>query len=193
MIYDFLKEELDFDFQFEFEKELKLLIKEFNEFEFQFFFSELYDKNNVILELYSGVGGIELQDWGFMFFRMYIRWGECCGFKVEMFDYFLGDEVGIKLVILLIKGYNVYGYFKVEKGVYCFVWILLFDLLGCCYIFFVLCEVMFEFNDEIDIDICMEDIKVDMYCVSGVGGQYVNMMDLVVWIIYLLMNVVVMC
>lgn len=88
-----------------------------------------------------------------------------------MVDYFLGDEVGVKSVILFIKGYNVYGYLKVEKGVYCLVRILFFDLFGRCYIFFVLCDVIFDFNnDEIEIEINLDDIIVDIFRVLGVGG-----------------------
>lgn len=72
--------------------------------------------------------------------------------------------------MLFIKGYNVYGYLKVEKGVYCLVCILLFDLFGRCYILFVFVDVMFELDDDIEIEVCIEDLKIDMYCVIGVGG-----------------------
>lgn len=127
MTHDLLKEEPDTDLQLELEKELKSLTKEFNEFELQLLLSEPYDKNNAILELHPGAGGTESQDWGSMLLRMYTRWGERRGFKVETLDYLPGDEAGIKSVTLLIKGHNAYGYLKAEKGVHRLVRISPFD------------------------------------------------------------------
>ncbi len=130
MTHDLLKEEPDSDLQLELEKELKSLTKEFNEFELQLLLSEPYDKNNAILELHLGAGGTESQDWGSMLLRMYTRWGERRGFKVETLDYLPGDEAGIKSVTLLIKGHNAYGYLKAEKGVHRLVRISPFDSSG---------------------------------------------------------------
>ena len=86
-----------------------------NEYELQLLLSDPYDKNNAILELHPGAGGTESQDWGSMLLRMYTRWAEKRGFKVETVDYLPGDEAGIKSVTLLIKGHNAYGYLKAER------------------------------------------------------------------------------
>ena len=108
-------------------------------------------KNNAILELHPGAGGTESQDWGSMLLRMYTRWAEKRGFKVETVDYLPGDEAGIKSVTLLIKGHNAYGYLKAEKGVHRLVRISPFDSSGRRHTSFVSCEVVPEFNDEVEM------------------------------------------
>ena len=185
MTHDLLKEDPDQDLQNELVSELKSLTKQFNEFELQLLLSEPYDKNNAILELHPGAGGTESQDWGSMLLRMYTRWAERRGFKVETLDYLPGDEAGIKSVTLLIKGHNAYGYLKAEKGVHRLVRISPFDSSGRRHTSFVSCDVMPEFNEEIDIEIRTEDIKVDTYRSSGAGGQHVNTTDSAVRITHL--------
>lgn len=191
--HELLREEPDAELHSELEGEVVELTTAMNEFELQLLLSEPHDKNNAILELHPGAGGTESQDWGSMLLRMYTRWGEKKGFKVETLDYLPGDEAGIKSVTLLFKGHNAYGYLKAEKGVHRLVRISPFDASGRRHTSFVSCEVMPEFNDEIDIDIRTEDLKVDTYRASGAGGQHINTTDSAVRITHLPTNTVVTC
>lgn len=193
LTYELVKEESDAELQAELEEELILLTARLNDFELQLLLSEDYDKHNAILELHPGAGGTESQDWGSMLLRMYTRWAEKKGFKVETLDYLPGDEAGIKSVTLAIRGHNAYGYLKAEKGVHRLVRISPFDSSGRRHTSFVSCEVMPEFNDEIEIDIRTEDLKIDTYRASGAGGQHINTTDSAVRITHLPTNVVVTC
>lgn len=193
LTYELVKEEADVELQEELETEIIALSKRLADFELQLLLSEEYDKNNAILELHPGAGGTESQDWGSMLLRMYTRWAEKKGFKVETLDYLPGDEAGIKSVTLSIKGHNAYGYLKAEKGVHRLVRISPFDSSGRRHTSFVSCEVMPEFNDEIEIDIRTEDLKIDTYRASGAGGQHINTTDSAVRITHLPTNVVVTC
>ncbi|WP_153007711.1 peptide chain release factor 2 [Bacillus coahuilensis] len=191
--FELVKEEGDEELLAELEPELNDLTKQLNNYELQLLLSEEYDKNNAILELHPGAGGTESQDWGSMLLRMYTRWAEKKGFKVETLDYLPGDEAGIKSVTLSIKGHNAYGYLKAEKGVHRLVRISPFDSSGRRHTSFVSCEVMPEFNDEIEIDIRTEDLKIDTYRASGAGGQHINTTDSAVRITHLPTNTVVTC
>lgn len=191
--YDLVKEEADRDLQKELEDGVKTLAQSLNEFELQLLLSEPYDKNNAILELHPGAGGTESQDWASMLLRMYTRWAERKGFKVETMDYLPGDEAGVKSVTLLIKGHNAYGYLKAEKGVHRLVRISPFDSSGRRHTSFVSCEVMPELDDSVEIDLSPEDLKIDTYRASGAGGQHINTTDSAVRITHLPTNTVVTC
>ncbi|WP_245680473.1 peptide chain release factor 2 [Bacillus marinisedimentorum] len=191
--YELVKEEHDDDLREELESEITGLTEDMNEFELELLLSEPYDKNNAILEIHPGAGGTESQDWASMLLRMYTRWAEGKGYKVETLDYLPGEEAGVKSVTLNIKGHNAYGYLKAEKGVHRLVRISPFDASGRRHTSFVSVDVMPEFNDDIEIDVRTEDLKIDTYRSSGAGGQHVNTTDSAVRITHTPTNTVVTC
>ncbi len=191
--YELVKEEDDADLREELESEVTELTEALNRFELFMLLSEPYDKNNAILELHPGAGGTESQDWASMLLRMYTRWAEKKNFKVETMDYLPGEEAGVKSVTLMIKGHNAYGYLKAEKGVHRLVRISPFDSSGRRHTSFVSCEVMPELDDDIDIEVRTEDLKIDTYRSSGAGGQHVNTTDSAVRITHIPTNTVVTC
>lgn len=193
LTYELVKEENDQELLAELEEEITILSQKMNDFELQLLLSEEYDSKNAILELHPGAGGTESQDWGSMLLRMYTRWGEKRGFKVETLDYLPGDEAGIKSVTLIFKGHNAYGYLKAEKGVHRLVRISPFDSSGRRHTSFVSCEVMPEFDETINIEVRTEDLKIDTYRASGAGGQHINTTDSAVRITHLPTNTVVTC
>lgn len=193
LTFELIKEEPDEELQSELESELVELSERVANFELQLLLSEEYDKNNAILELHPGAGGTESQDWASLLLRMYTRWAEKKGYKVETLDYLPGDEAGVKSVTLAIKGHNAYGYLKAEKGVHRLVRISPFDASGRRHTSFVSCEVMPELNDEINIEIRTEDLKIDTYRATGAGGQHINTTDSAVRITHLPTNTVVSC
>ena len=191
--YELVKEEDDEDLREELDNEIQALSKSLNEFELLILLSEPYDKNNAILELHPGAGGTESQDWASILLRMYTRWAESKGYKVETLNYLPGEEAGVKSVTLLIKGHNAYGYLRAEKGVHRLVRISPFDSSGRRHTSFVSCEVTPELDDDIDIEVNPEEIKIDTYRSSGAGGQHVNTTDSAVRITHLPTNTVVTC
>lgn len=191
--YELVKEEEDQELQMELEEELSQLAEALNQFELYMLLSDPYDKSNAILELHPGAGGTESQDWASILLRMYTRWAEKKNFKIETLSYLPGEEAGVKSVTLLIKGHNAYGYLKAEKGVHRLVRISPFDSSGRRHTSFVSCEVTPEIDDDIDIEIKSEDIKIDTYRASGAGGQHVNKTDSAVRMTHIPTNTVVTC
>ncbi|HAR6253278.1 TPA: peptide chain release factor 2 [Staphylococcus pseudintermedius] len=173
--YELLQEEYDDEMKDDLEQEVIGFQMKVDQFELQLLLDGEHDANNAILELHPGAGGTESQDWTNMLLRMYQRYCEQQGFKVEIVDYQAGDEAGVKSVTMLVKGHNAYGYLKAEKGVHRLVRISPFDSSGRRHTSFASCDVIPEFNNEkIEVEINSDDITVDTFRASGAGGQHIN-------------------
>ncbi|MGI6787015.1 MAG: peptide chain release factor 2 [Acholeplasmataceae bacterium] len=173
--------------------DLNKFSQEIEEFSIQTLLSEPYDYNNCILQIQAGAGGTEAQDWAEMLQRMYLRYATKMDYKTEILDYQPGDEAGIKSVTMMISGPFAYGYLKAEIGIHRLVRISPFDANKKRHTSFASIEVVPEVDEDVEIEIKDEDIKVDVYRSSGAGGQSVNTTDSAVRITHLPTKIVVTC
>jgi len=174
-------------------EEMNYIKEKFEEVSLNTYLNGPYDKNNCILEVHSGAGGTEACDWAMMLYRMYIRWCESKGYKINVLDYQSGDEAGIKSATIEVKGTNAYGYLKNEKGVHRLVRLSPFDSNNRRHTSFASIDITPEIEQDNDIVIDEKDLKIDVYRSTGAGGQGVNTTDSAVRITHLPTKIVVTC
>ena len=193
MLIEIAEEENDTDMVPEVQESYNEFCSEYEAIRIETLLCGEYDKDNAILTLHAGAGGTESCDWASMLCRMYQRWAEKRGFQVEMLDFLDGDEAGLKSASILIEGENAYGFLKSESGVHRLVRVSPFDASGRRHTSFSAVEVMPEIDDNMEVDIRPEDIKMDVFRSSGAGGQHINKTSSAIRVTHIPTNTVVEC